>query len=92
MIFWPSVNKLTFNILHFLLVFTFYAQKNIWIKQKGMHLNHDLSIVVGKQCRTENAWTGRHQYNIFIFKLANVLFIFICFKLVLSFKHSTNIF
>ena len=25
------------------------------IEQKGMHLNHDFYIVVGKQCRTENA-------------------------------------
>ena len=25
------------------------------IDQKGMHLNYDFYIVVGKQCRTENA-------------------------------------
>ena len=25
------------------------------IHQKGMHLNHDFYVVVGKQCRTENA-------------------------------------
>ena len=35
------------------------------IHQKGMHLNHDFYIIVGKQSRTENAYTG-HQYNIFI--------------------------
>ena len=35
------------------------------IEQKGMHLNHEFYVVVGKQCRTENALTG-HQYNIFI--------------------------
>ena len=34
------------------------------IHQKGMHLKHDF-YVVGKQCRTENAYTG-HQYNVFI--------------------------
>ena len=31
---------------------------------KGMTLDHDFYAVVGKQCRTENAYTG-HQYNIF---------------------------
>ena len=36
-----------------------------WIEQKGMPLNHDFYVVVGKQCRTENAQTG-HQHNIFI--------------------------
>ena len=25
------------------------------IKLKGMHWNHDFNVVVGKQCRTENA-------------------------------------
>ena len=33
------------------------------MEQKGMHLNHDFYVVVGIQCRTENAYTG-HQYNI----------------------------
>ena len=32
---------------------------------KGMTLGHDFYVVVGKQCRTENALTG-HQYNIFM--------------------------
>ena len=32
--------------------------------EKIMHLNHDFYVVIGKQCRTENAYTG-HQYNIF---------------------------
>ena len=50
-----------------------------------MHLNHDFYVVVGKQCRTENVYTG-HQYNIFIlYELTNVLLLFICFKLVLSY-------
>ena len=35
------------------------------MRQKGIDLNHDFSVVVGKQCRTENAYTG-HQHNIFI--------------------------
>ena len=30
------------------------------IEQKGMHLNHNFYLFVGKQCRTENAKTG-HQ-------------------------------
>ena len=32
---------------------------------KGMTLDHDFYVVVGKQCRTENALTG-HKHNIFI--------------------------
>ena len=32
------------------------------IEQKGMHLNPDFYFVMGKQCRTENAYTG-YQYN-----------------------------
>ena len=35
------------------------------IELKGMHLNHDIYAIVGKQCRTEKAYTG-HQHNIFI--------------------------
>ena len=35
------------------------------IRQKDIDLNHDFYVIVGKQCRTENAYTG-HQYNIFI--------------------------
>ena len=54
-----------------------YAEEPFWvhqycfhvlyhvIEQKGMHLNHDFYVVVSKQCRTENAYTG-HQYKIFI--------------------------
>ena len=33
--------------------------------QKGNTLDHDFYVVVGKQCRVENAYAG-HQYNIFI--------------------------
>ena len=33
--------------------------------QKDMTLDHDFYVVVGKQCRTENAYAG-HQHNIFI--------------------------
>ena len=32
---------------------------------KGMTFDHDFYVVVGKQCRTENAYAG-HQHNIFI--------------------------
>ena len=36
--------------------------------QEGTTFDHDFYVVVGKQCRTENAYVG-HQYN--IFKLIN---------------------
>ena len=36
-----------------------------WMEQKGMTFDHDFYVVVGKQCRTENAYAG-HQHNIFI--------------------------
>ena len=35
------------------------------MEQKGMTFDHDLYVIVGKQCRTENACAG-HQHNIFI--------------------------
>ena len=35
------------------------------MEQKGMTLDHDFYVVVGKQCRTDNAYAG-HQHNIFI--------------------------
>ena len=60
-----------------------YSNKCKGIEQKGMHLNNDFYVVVGKQCRTENKYTG-HQYNI-LYKLTNVLLSFICFNLVLRF-------
>ena len=31
------------------------------IRQKGIDLNHNFHVFVGKQCRTENAYMG-HQY------------------------------
>ena len=37
----------------------------ISMRQKGIDLNHNFYVVVGKQCRTENVHTG-HQYNTFI--------------------------
>ena len=40
-------------------------KQNKMIEQKGMNLNHDFYVVVGKLYRKENAQTG-HQYNIFI--------------------------
>ena len=57
------------------------------MRQKGIDFNHDFYAVIGKQCRTENAYTG-HQHNI-LYKLTNVLLLFIWFKLV---SHSKNIF
>ena len=33
--------------------------------QEGTTFNNDFYVVVGKQCRTENAYGG-HQHNIFI--------------------------
>ena len=35
------------------------------MEEKGMTFDHDFYVVVGKQCRTENAYVG-HQHNIFI--------------------------
>ena len=32
--------------------------------QEGTTFDHDFYVVVGKQCRTENAYAG-HQHNIF---------------------------
>ena len=31
---------------------------HLMIHQKGMRLNHDFYVVVGKQCSTENAYDG----------------------------------
>ena len=36
------------------------------MEQKGMTFDHDFYVVVGKQCRTENAYAAGHQHNIFI--------------------------
>ena len=36
------------------------------MEQKGMTFDHDIYVVIGKQCHTENAYTG-HQQNIFIY-------------------------
>ena len=37
----------------------------IYMCQKGTTLDHDFYVVVGKQCRIENAYAG-HQHNISI--------------------------
>ena len=50
--------------------------------QEGTSLDHDFYVVVGKQCRTENAFTG-HQHNI-LYKLINALLLLICFNLVME--------
>ena len=52
---------------------------NSWIELKGMHLNHDFYVVVGKQMRRLVTNTKS------LYKLTNVLLLFISFKLVLSF-------
>ena len=52
--------QITFKISLLLILLTEYE---IWgvifylvsIEQKGMHLNHDIFVDVGKQCRAENA-------------------------------------
>ena len=56
---------------------------NIYMCQKGTILDHDFYVVVGKQCRIENAYAG-HQHNIFIFTSTNALLLLICFKLVMK--------
>ena len=43
----------------------FLNSKKVRMDLKGMTLDHDFYVVVGKQWRTENAYTG-HQHNIFI--------------------------
>ena len=55
------------------------------IHQKGMHLKIDFYVVVGRQCRTQNVHERRVTNTISLYKLTNVLLLFICFKLVLSF-------
>ena len=52
------------------------------IHQKDMHLNHNFYVVVGKQCRTENAYKVTNTKS--LYKLTNVLLLFICFKLVIK--------
>ena len=44
-----------------------------------MHLNHDLYVVVGKQCRTENG--TRVTNTMSLYKLTNVLLLSICLEL-----------
>ena len=46
------------------------------IELKGMYMTQNFNVVVGKQFRTENAYTD-HQYNIFIYRLTNVLLLFL---------------
>ena len=41
------------------------TRKHLMVRQKGIDLNHDFYVVVGNQCRTENAYTG-HQHIIVI--------------------------
>ena len=52
------------------------------IHQKGMHLNHDFYVVVGKQCRIENAYTVTN--TISLYKLIQIILLFSCFKLVMK--------
>ena len=55
------------------------------MRQKGIDLNHDFYVVVGRQCLTEST---RVTKTISLYKLTNILLLFICFKLVLSFSHT----
>ena len=56
-------------------------KKDKMIELKGMHLNHNIYVVVGKQCRTENAWTGiRYK----IYKIT--IFFVIIYLLKVSYK------
>ena len=57
-----------------------WIKSNFLIHQKGMYLNHDFYVVVGKQCHTKNAYTVTN--TISLYKLTDVLLLFICFKLV----------
>ena len=52
-------------------------------ERNAFDLIHDFYVVFGKQCRTENAQTGHQQ--IPLYKLTNVLLLFICFKFVMKF-------
>ena len=45
-----------------------------WMIQEGTTFDDDFYVVVGKQCRTENA--------ISLCKLANALLLFICLKVI----------
>ena len=48
-----------------------------------MILDHNFYVVVGKQCRTENAYnTGPNKIS--LYELTNVLSLFIRFKLVMK--------
>ena len=58
------------------------------IPQKGMHLNHDFYVVVGKHCCTK--MHTRVTDTISLYKLTNALLLLICFKLVLSFYLTEN--
>ena len=51
------------------------------IELKGMHLNQDFYVVVGKQCRQK--MRRRVTNTISLYKLTNVHLSFICFKLVI---------
>ena len=53
------------------------------MRQKGINLNHGFYVVVGKQCRTEMRTWDTNSTS--LYKLSNVLFLFICFKLVRKF-------
>ena len=50
---------------------TEFPRANFGIEQKGMHLNHDFFVVVGKQCRTE--MRKKFTNTIYLCKLTNVL-------------------
>ena len=57
----------------------------LYMRQKGIDLNNNFYLVVGKQCRTEKVYT------ISLYNLTYVLLLFFCFKLCLNFSHTKNI-
>ena len=52
--------------------------------QEGTTFDHDFYVVVGKQCRTENAYTQVTTNTISLYRLTNALLLLICFKLVMK--------
>ena len=56
--------------------FAFWEHQYYLIELKGMHLNYDFYVVVGKQCRTENAYDGSPIQYLYINKLMFLYYFF----------------
>ena len=50
--------------------------------QKGITFDHNFYVVVGNQCRTENAYEVTN--TISLYKLTHALLLLLCFKLVMK--------